>query len=89
MREAAAMSGSRSRTHGNVERADERKSDLSQTDMDRCRREVVESDVFEGEVRWIGLGCLSRRWRTRGRTMMSVALVRIRNRFVDRSRCFV
>ena len=83
------MSGSHSRTFGNVERANEKKSDLSQADMGRWRREVLELDVFEREVRWIGLGCLSRRWRTRGRAMMSVALVRIRNRFVDRSRCFV
>jgi len=83
------MSGSHSRTFGNVERANEWKSDLSRTDMDRWMREVLGLDVFEREVRWIGLGCLSRRWRTRGRTTMSVALVRIRNRFVDRSRCFV
>jgi len=45
------MSGSHSRTSGNVERADERKSDLSQTDVDRCRREIAELEVSVKKTR--------------------------------------
>jgi len=89
MREVPVTSNSRSRTFGEEERTDERTSDLSQTDVDHCRREAVELGVLEAEVQCTELGCFPRRWGTSGGTMMSVALVRIRNRFVDRSRCFV
>jgi len=48
---AAAMGGSRSRPFGNVERADERTSDPSQTDVDRCRREIAELEVSVEKAR--------------------------------------
>jgi len=88
-REVSATSKSHSRKFGEGARPDEWTSDLSQTDMDRCRREVVELGVLEAEAPCMKLGCFPRRWDTSGGTMMSVALVRIRNRSVDRSRCFV
>jgi len=78
------MRVSHDRKVGGGRYAGERMSDPSRTDMDRCGREIVELEALCME-----LGCLPRRWSMRGGTKMSVALVRIRNRFVDRSRCFV
>ena len=44
------MSGSRSRMIDRERRADERTSDLSQTDVGRWRREAVELEFLTGAV---------------------------------------
>jgi len=82
------MVGNRCRTIGRRIRTGERTNDLSETDVERWRREAVELEVLTGAVHRFEQSRWSRRSGTGGRTMGD-RLVRKLGLYLDRSRGFV
>jgi len=82
------MSGSRSRMIDRERRADERTSDLSQTDVGRWRREAVELEFLTGAVHRFEQSRWSRRSGGGGKTMGGRPVCKL-DLYLDRSRGFV